>query len=216
MGRPCRAYGFITDQTHGVAMGCESPAPSGRKRSDYSAFFRKPAAPAMGCESPAPCRRKRSVFPRPNGAFYPQPRATPGVHSNKQTSPVGALQDTQRSGTPLVGRKRSDYSAFFKKTAAPAPGRKRSDYSAFFRKPAAPAFGADLLRFGLEQGAAIPQARAPQKGHIALPFFPSSPNARASRMSIDALIANEQAAPLEEDHAHGSHLRMPCAPSSGS
>ncbi len=44
MGRPCRAYGFITDQTHGVAMGCEWTAPSGRKRSDYSAFFRKSAA----------------------------------------------------------------------------------------------------------------------------------------------------------------------------
>ena len=23
MGRPCRAYGFITDQTHGIAMGYE-------------------------------------------------------------------------------------------------------------------------------------------------------------------------------------------------
>ena len=43
-GAPCRAFGFITDQTHGVAMGCEWTAPSGRKRSDYSAFFRKPAA----------------------------------------------------------------------------------------------------------------------------------------------------------------------------
>ena len=33
--------------------------------------------------------------------------------------------------------------------------------------------GADLLRFGLEQGTSLPQAPAPQKGKIALPFFPS-------------------------------------------
>ena len=60
---------------------------------------------------------------------------------------------------------------------------------------------ADLLRFGLEQGTSLPQAPAPQKGKIALPFFPSAPNARASQMSIEALLALEQATQLEEDHA---------------
>lgn len=58
----------------------------------------------------------------------------------------------------------------------------------------------DLLRFGLEQGASLHKAPSPQKGKIALPFFPSSPNAPASRIGIDALIALEQAAQLEEDH----------------
>lgn len=58
----------------------------------------------------------------------------------------------------------------------------------------------ELLRFGLEQGAGLPKAPTPQKGKIALPFFPSSPHAPASQMSLDALIALEQSAQLEEDH----------------
>ena len=59
----------------------------------------------------------------------------------------------------------------------------------------------ELLRFGLEQGAALPKAPAPQKGKIAFPLFPSSPNAPASQMSIGAIIALEQSAQLQEDHA---------------
>jgi hypothetical protein len=59
----------------------------------------------------------------------------------------------------------------------------------------------DLLRFGLEQGASLSKASSPQKGKIAIPFFPTSPDAPATRMNIDALIALEQAAQLEEDHA---------------
>jgi hypothetical protein len=59
---------------------------------------------------------------------------------------------------------------------------------------------ADLLRFGLEQGTRLSQAPAPQKGKIVLPLFPSSPNAPASQMSVDALIALEQSVQLEEDH----------------
>jgi hypothetical protein len=59
----------------------------------------------------------------------------------------------------------------------------------------------DLLRFGLEQGAPFSKASAPQKGKIAIPFFPTSPDAPAAQMNIDALIALEQAVQLEEDHA---------------
>ena len=59
----------------------------------------------------------------------------------------------------------------------------------------------DLLRFGLEQGAPFSKASAPQKGKIAIPFFPTSPDSLATQMNIDALIALEQAAQLEEDHA---------------
>jgi hypothetical protein len=59
----------------------------------------------------------------------------------------------------------------------------------------------ELLRCGLEQGAALPQATAPQKGKIAFPFFPSSTKAPASQMTIDALVALEQSTQLEEDHA---------------
>ncbi|NBV87209.1 MAG: hypothetical protein EBS01_13320 [Verrucomicrobia bacterium] len=59
----------------------------------------------------------------------------------------------------------------------------------------------DLLRFGLEQGASVPKASSPQKGKIAIPFFPSPFDAPASKMSVDALIALEQAAQLDEDHA---------------
>jgi plasmid stability protein len=59
----------------------------------------------------------------------------------------------------------------------------------------------DLLRFGLEQGANHPKAPLAQKGEIAIPFFPCSSDAPASKMSVDALIALEQAAQLEEDHA---------------
>jgi hypothetical protein len=58
----------------------------------------------------------------------------------------------------------------------------------------------DLLRFGLDQGASFSKAPSPQKGKIAIPFFPSSPDASASKMSVDALIALEQAVQLEEDH----------------
>jgi hypothetical protein len=58
----------------------------------------------------------------------------------------------------------------------------------------------DLLRFGLEQGASLSKAPYPQKGKIAIPFFPSPPDAPASKMSVDALIALEQAVQLEEDH----------------
>jgi hypothetical protein len=59
----------------------------------------------------------------------------------------------------------------------------------------------DLLRFGLEQGAPFSKASSPQKGKIAIPFFPTSPDSLATQMNIDALIALEQAAQLEEDHA---------------
>ena len=59
----------------------------------------------------------------------------------------------------------------------------------------------DLLRFGLEQGAPFSKASSPQKGKIAIPFFPTSPDSPATQMNIDALIALEQAAQLEEDHA---------------
>jgi hypothetical protein len=59
----------------------------------------------------------------------------------------------------------------------------------------------ELLRCGLEQDAALPKATAPQKGKIAFPLFPSSPNAPASQMSIDAIIALEHSAQLEKDHA---------------
>ena len=54
----------ILQKTRCVAMGCECTAPSGRKRSDYSAFFRKPAATssksdalqgAIHCIRPANC-----------------------------------------------------------------------------------------------------------------------------------------------------------------
>jgi hypothetical protein len=59
----------------------------------------------------------------------------------------------------------------------------------------------ELLRCGLEQGAALPEATAPRRGKIAFPLFPSSPDAPASQMSSDATIALEQSAQLEEDYA---------------
>jgi len=59
----------------------------------------------------------------------------------------------------------------------------------------------DLLRFGLEQGAPFSKASSPQKGKIAIPFFPTSPDAPATQMNIDALIVLEQASQLEGDHA---------------
>ena len=59
----------------------------------------------------------------------------------------------------------------------------------------------ELLRCGLEPGAAPTKATALQRGRIAFPLFPSSPNAPASQMSIDAIIALEQSAQLEEDYA---------------
>lgn len=59
----------------------------------------------------------------------------------------------------------------------------------------------DLLRFGIEHGDALSKVRAPEKGKVSLPLFPSSPEAPASQMSLNALISLEQAVQLEEDHA---------------
>jgi hypothetical protein len=59
----------------------------------------------------------------------------------------------------------------------------------------------ELLRLGPEPGAAPPKATALQRGRIAFPLFPSSPDAPASQMSVDALIALEHSAQLEKDHA---------------
>ena len=58
----------------------------------------------------------------------------------------------------------------------------------------------DLLRVGLVQASDLSKAPCPQKGNISFPLFPSSSDAPASRMSLDALIALEQAAQLDEDH----------------
>lgn len=62
----------------------------------------------------------------------------------------------------------------------------------------------DLLRFGLTEGNDLAKTPAPLKGKVSLPLFPSSHQAPASQMSLEALNALEQVAQLEEDHArHG-------------
>ena len=58
----------------------------------------------------------------------------------------------------------------------------------------------DLLRSGLKHGGA--KDSVPQKGRIELPLFATTPGAPASQMRATALIALEQTAQLEEDHAH--------------
>jgi hypothetical protein len=57
----------------------------------------------------------------------------------------------------------------------------------------------DLLRSAVEQEAST--RPVPERGPIEVPFFATNPGAPASQMSADALIALEQAAQLEEDHA---------------
>jgi hypothetical protein len=60
----------------------------------------------------------------------------------------------------------------------------------------------DLLRSAVEQEAS--KRPIPEKGPIEIPFFATTPGAPASQMNADALIALEQAAQIEEDHArHG-------------
>jgi hypothetical protein len=56
----------------------------------------------------------------------------------------------------------------------------------------------DLIRRGLGRehaGAAV----SPRKGHIDVPLFPTAPDAPASRMTIDEIIAVEQQSLFRDD-----------------
>lgn len=57
----------------------------------------------------------------------------------------------------------------------------------------------DLLRKGLGQPNPTPAGTTARRGGIALPLFPSSPQAPARRMSLDRLVAAEQETLTRED-----------------
>ena len=60
----------------------------------------------------------------------------------------------------------------------------------------------DLLRSGLKHGGA--KDSVPQKGRMDFPLFATTRSAPAAHMSVEALIALEQNAQLEEDQdRHG-------------
>jgi plasmid stability protein len=57
----------------------------------------------------------------------------------------------------------------------------------------------ELLRQGLGQPSRPPDATHARRGNVGIPLFPSSPNAPASRMSLEELVATEHESLTRDD-----------------